>query len=320
MFEVLDTVKSVVEKSRHVQIDREALKKFSHEVATHDIPTSTWDVDHHFKGNDDETVAYLLVVDAVNFCFWPPAGEQKWEISYEGRRYSGYYGLAVSIKRALESQIPLKEATFLASLTRKDLKEVFAGKGVLQLEEQRLLNLQETGRVLLDKYSGRASELVAAAEGSALKLVRKLAADFSSFRDQAIYRGQQIFFYKRAQLFASDLHGAFGGEGLGSFSDMEELTAFADYKLPQVLRHVGALIYSQGLAGKVDLMMPLEPESEEEIEIRANTVWAVELICQEMKRLGKGVRASEIDWLLWNLGQDDEFRAKPYHRTVTTFY
>jgi hypothetical protein len=101
---------------------------------------------------------------------------------------------------------------------------------------------------------------------------------------------------------------------------MEELTAFADYKLPQVLRHVGALIYSQGLAGKVDLMMPLEPGSEEEIEIRANTVWAVELICQEIKRLGNEVRASEIDWLLWNLGQDDEFRAKPYHRTVTTFY
>jgi len=39
-----------------------------------------------------------------------------------------------------------------------------------------------------------------------------------------------------------------------------------------------------------------------------------------MKRLGKDVTASEIDWLLWNLGQDDQFRAKPYHRTVTTFY
>jgi hypothetical protein len=47
---------------------------------------------------------------------------------------------------------------------------------------------------------------------------------------------------------------------------------------------------------------------------------AVELIRQEMNRLGKEVTASQIDWLLWNLGQDDRFRAKPYHRTVTTFY
>jgi Queuosine salvage protein len=320
MFEVLETVKHVVDKSRHVQIDREALKNFSHDLAARGIPAPTWDADHHFKGNDEETVAYLLVVDAVNFCFWPPAGKQKWEISYKGRRYSGYYGLAASIKKALGSQIPLTEASFLASLTLEHLQEVFAGTGVLQLEEQRLRNLQEMGRVLLDKYRGRTSELVAAAEGSALKLVRTLAADFSSFSDRAIYHGQRIFFYKRAQLFASDLHGAFGGKGLGSFCDVEELTAFADYKLPQVLRHVGALIYSQGLAEKVNLMMPLEPGSEEEIEIRANTVWAVELICQEMKRLGKEVHASEIDWVLWNLGQDDRFRAKPYHRTVTTFY
>jgi hypothetical protein len=121
-------------------------------------------------------------------------------------------------------------------------------------------------------------------------------------------------------LFAADLHGALEGKGLGSFSDMEELTAFADYKLPQVLRHVGALEYSPGLAERVDRMVYLKAGSEDEVEIRANTIWAVELICREMKRLGKDVTASEIDWLLWNLGQDDQFRAKPYHRTLTIFY
>jgi hypothetical protein len=71
---------------------------------------------------------------------------------------------------------------------------------------------------------------------------------------------------------------------------------------------------------KVDRMVQLDPGSEEEVEIRASTIWAVDLIRKEMKRLGKEVRASEIDWLLWNLGQDDSYRAKPYHRTVTIFY
>jgi hypothetical protein len=101
---------------------------------------------------------------------------------------------------------------------------------------------------------------------------------------------------------------------------MEELTVFADYKLPQVLRHVGVLQYASDLAEKVDRMVSLDPGSEEEVEIRANTIWAVELIRQEMKRLGKDVRSSDIDWLLWNLGQEDRFRAKPYHRTVSLFY
>jgi hypothetical protein len=174
--------------------------------------------------------------------------------------------------------------------------------------------------VLLGNYNGRASDLVSAAGGSAVKLVRLLAADFPSFRDQATYHGQEVFFYKRAQLFAADLHGSLGGKGLVSFRDIEELTAFADYKLPQVLRHVGVFEYAPGLAEKVDRMIHLAPGSEEEVEIRSSTIWAVELIRQEMKRLGTDVHASEIDWLLWNLGQDDEFRAKPYHRTVTTCY
>jgi hypothetical protein len=320
MFEVLETAKDVAEKSRYVRINHEALKKFSQELAERGTPIPAWDAEHHFKGNDEETIAYLLAADTVNFCFWPPPGEEKWEISYRGKKYSGYFGLSVSLKKALESEIPLTDASFLASLTLKQLKDVLAGKGLLQLMKERLLNLQELGRVLLDKYNGRASELVAAAGGSAIKLVRMLAADFTSFCDQATYQGQKAYFYKRAQLFAADLHGALGGKGLGSYSDMEELTAFADYKLPQVLRHVGALGYSPGLAERVDRMAHLDPGSEEEVEIRANTIWAVELIRREMKRLGKHVIASEIDWLLWNLGQNDRFRAKPYHRTITIFY
>ena len=320
MFKVLETAKNVAENSRHVRINQEALKEFTQELAGRSTPIPAWDAEHHFQGNDEETVAYLLVVDTINFCFWPPPGSEKWEITYRGNKYSGYYGLSVSLKKAMESKIAATDPSFLASLTRKQLNDLLAGTGVLQLMEERLRNLKELGRVLLEKYRGKASELVAVAGGSALKLATTLAADFSSFRDVATYEGQKVFFYKRAQLFAADLHGALEGKGLGSFSDMEELTAFADYKLPQVLRHVGALDYSPGLAERVDRMVYLNAGSEEEVEIRAHTIWAVELIRREMQRLGKEVSASQIDWLLWNLGQDDQFRAKPYHRTLTAFY
>ena len=101
---------------------------------------------------------------------------------------------------------------------------------------------------------------------------------------------------------------------------MSELTAFADYKLPQVLRHLGVLKYTRTLSKKVDQNILLGPGSPDEVEIRANTIWAVELIRQTMAREGKGLRAFEIDWILWNLGQEREFRTKPYHRVVTIFY
>jgi hypothetical protein len=320
MLGVLETAKHVAEKSRHVRIEPEALRRLSRELARGSIPIPGWDDEHHFRGDDEATLAYLLVLDAINFCFWPPPGRDKWEISHEQSAYSGYYALSVSLKKALESGIPLTDARFLASLTLHQMKEILSGRGVLQLIEQRLENLRELGRVLLENYDGKASQLVAAARCSAVALARLLATNLTSFRDEAVYQGEKVFFYKRAQLLAADIHGAFAGKGWGSFGDVEELTAFADYKLPQVLRHVGVLDYSAPLAKRIDELIYLDPGSPEEVEIRANTIWAVEMIRQELERLGRKLRAFEIDWILWNLGQDDEFRQKPYHRTVTIFY
>ena len=45
----------------------------------------------------------------------------------------------------------------LEALQVKRLRDVLSGTGVLQLVRERLHNLRELGRVLLDKYSGRAS-------------------------------------------------------------------------------------------------------------------------------------------------------------------
>ena len=101
---------------------------------------------------------------------------------------------------------------------------------------------------------------------------------------------------------------------------MDKLTSFADYKLPQVLRHLGVLHYAPALARRVDQKELIDPGSPEEVEIRASTIWAVELIRQELAHSGKILKAFEIDWILWHMGQDLEFRVKPYHRTVTVFY
>ena len=64
----------------------------------------------------------------------------------------------------------------------------------------------------------------------------------------------QVLFYKRAQIFVADVFGAFQGQDLGRFSDIQELTMFADYRVPVVLRLKGILEYSTPLATKVSLV------------------------------------------------------------------
>jgi len=320
MSEVLETVRKVAKKSIHVRIDEGALGRFSRKLVADGIEVPPWDSFHHYDDGREETVAYLLVLDSLNFCFWPPPGEVKWEIEYESKRLSGYVALAASLKRAVESGIPITKAGFVAEISSGELKRILEGQGRLQLPAQRLAILHELGRVLAGEFNGKAHHLVESAGRSTIRLARLLAEKLPSFRDVAEYGGDQVFFYKRAQIFAADLYGTFRGKDWGDFTDMDRLTAFADYKLPQVLRHLGILHYTRDLAEKVDQQVLLEPGSPEEVEIRGNTIWAVELIRQEMNRKGKGLRAFEIDWVLWNLGQQERFRAKPYHRTATIFY
>ena len=320
MWEVLETAKSVSEESRLVRIDKQALGRFSRKLLAKGIELPPWDSHHHFYDGGKDTVSYLLVLDTLNFCFWPPPGKAKWGIEYKSEKLSGYYALAASLKKALEAGVPITDAGYLAQLSFDELKQILGGRGELQFLRHRLHNLNELGNVLLSEYGGKAHKLVDSAGKSALKLVKLLAEKLPSFRDVAKYQGQKVVFHKRAQIFAADLYGAFEGKKWGDFTDMNELTAFADYKLPQVLRHLGLLHYARALEQKVDQKVFLDAGSLEEVEIRANTIWAVELIRQELDQTGKGFGAFEIDWILWDLGQHREFKAKPYHRTVTIFY
>jgi hypothetical protein len=320
MFEVLETSQNVANKSVYVWIDENAVEDLCKTWVEKGIGAPPWDSFHHFEGASEDTVAYLFVLDALNFCFWPPPGKARWEIEYGSRRYSGYYALSLSLKRAIGSGIPITKAGFLADITPEDLKQVLRGKGELQLLKERVEILRELGQVLLDEYHGKASEFLEAAENSAVALVYLASQKLSSFRDVATYGRDEVFFYKRAQILGSDLYGAFNGADRGHFIDADKLTTFADYKLPQVLRHLGVLCYKPDLTRKVDHGILLEGGSIEEVEIRANTIWAVELIRQELESMGRTLRASEIDGILWKMGQYEAFRAKPYHRTVSIFY
>lgn len=301
-------------------IDQEALKRFCEDLIRKDPQLPPWEAKYHFYDGGIETVSYFLVLDSVNFCFWPLPGSPKWEVVVESERLSGYYALAACLKKAFVSGLPIGNADYLTSLTTERLKQVLNGTGELQLMEQRVHILHELGQVLRSEYQGKAHRLVEAASGSALQLANILSRELSSFRDEAFYRGRRIFFHKRSQILAADIYGAFGGKSWGAFSDMAQLTAFADYKLPQVLRHLGIFQYSDELARRIDGFRLIEAGSLEEVEIRANTVFAVELIRQELARSGGKWKAFEIDWILWNLGQADPFRERPYHRTVTIFY
>ena len=135
----------------------------------------------------------------------------------------------------------------------------------------------------------------------------------------ASFRKREIRFLKRAQICVADIYGSFSGKGWGAFSDFDRLTAFADYKLPQVLRHFNVLEYDPTLAERIDNQELLEPGSEEEVELRAATIWSCELLRREMAVRNRPMSAAAIDQRLWLLGQHT-LELRPYHRVRTIYY
>ncbi|MCZ7573043.1 MAG: queuosine salvage family protein [Ardenticatenaceae bacterium] len=299
------TTGAVVRLARHVHIDPLAVERVARELADHRRRPAGWDDVHHFRDGGPLTVQYLLVLDTLNFCFWPAP---EWD----------YQRLALALKRATDQDPGWLDADRLSRLTGAELTGRLGG--ALPLLDERVRLLREAGAVLDERWGGQAAALVEAAHGSAAALVALVAAEFPGFRDHAIYEGKQIFFYKRAQIFVGDLWGSFAGELWGSFDDIGDLTMFADYRVPQLLRERRVLRYGPRLAAAVDTGRLIPAGSDFEVELRAATVQAVELLREHLEGRGHPLTSLTLDWLLWQEGEARQRELKPHHRTLTIFY
>ena len=95
---------------------------------------------------------------------------------------------------------------------------------------------------------------------------------------------------------------------------------FADYRVPQVLRSYKVLEYSPQLSKDIDEKVEIPYGSQGEIEIRACTIVAVEMLGELLGKLGKPFKTVEIDWMLWQMGEARLDSLAPHHRTRTIFY
>jgi len=313
---VLEGARFVCERASHVSLDSDSLHNLALELLP--VPSPTWDIRHHFADGTSRTVSYLLLVDALNFCFFP---DPRWQVAVDGEMLQGYFALTTILKRAFEEKAPVTEFRRLAHIGEGEARDLLQGTpriGVVPLLTERVGILREIGEGVTALHGGDPARLVLDAQGSAERLVRQLVQAFPSFRDEATYDGEKIPFYKRAQIFAGDLHSSFRGEFFGRFADVASLTAFADYKIPQILRACGVLRYSPSLADGVDRKDWIAAGSPQEVEIRAATVWSVELLRRELVRLRRPLLATEIDWLLWQASQSRAM--PPHHCTLTTSY
>ncbi|XP_027361831.1 queuosine salvage protein-like isoform X2 [Abrus precatorius] len=272
--------------SSHVVVDSAGIEKVVNTIES--IPKVEWDFEGiHYFDNGPLTVQYLFVLDALNFCFWPDK-----DLSYDH--------LASGLKAALQNDKSVFDADRLQKYTGPQLRELLRWPRPLPLEDERVRLLHEVGIELERNFEGKASNLVECCGKSAVSLVALVARHFPGFRDHSVYKGRQVFLYKRAQIFAADLWGAFRGQGYGEFKDINSLTIMADYIVPAVLRQFGVLKYSSTLASIIEASGEIGPGTEEEVELRACSIHAVEKMRELIsKKSGRQCGAGSLALGFW---------------------
>ncbi|KAL4644646.1 hypothetical protein ACB092_02G179500 [Castanea dentata] len=282
MDDVRATSAWVATHSSHVVVDSAGIEKVVDSIGP--IPKVEWDFEGiHYFDNGPLTVQYLFVLDALNFCFWPDK-----ELNYDH--------LASGLKAALQNDQSAFDADRLQKYTGPQLRELLKWPRPLPLEDERVRLLHEVGCELERSFDGKASNLVKSCGKSALNLVALVTRHFPGFRDHSLYKGHQVFLYKRAQIFVADLWGAFKGQAYGQFNDIGSITIMADYIVPAVLRQLGVLRYSSTLASTIEANSEIGPGSEEEVELRACSVHAVE----KMRELISMKSGKQVQSSFWN--------------------
>ncbi len=135
----------------------------------------------------------------------------------------------------------------------------------------------------LQNYQCNFTKCIAEANHSAAALVNILADNFPCFNDVVCFeRRKSVRFLKRAQICVADLWAAFDGEGFGQFDDIEKITMFADYRVPQMLNTLGCLWYSPQLDNAIRQKKLIESGHSWEIQLRGMSDFSIRTLIADV--------------------------------------
>jgi hypothetical protein len=121
----------------------------------------------------------------------------------------------------------------------------------------------------MQKYQCSFTQCIEAVDHSAAALVNLLVRDFPCFNDEVCFENRKsVRFLKRAQILVADLWACFDGESYGEFNDIDKITMFADYRVPQILNTLGCLWYSPLLDHAIRQKKLIESGHTWEIQLR----------------------------------------------------
>ena len=274
--------------------------------------------EYHYRNpdNQEDVINYIFELDSINFASgYFRLAKSLYNIDIN------YYAIADMLKHAFEAG-DINTPTKWQNISPSDFFKY------LNLEENKYPKIDEivyscieahkdTGDLLVNNYSGSTVNFIEDCNFSATEIAFRLS-QLPKFNDIFHYKERNIAILKRAQILPADIDLIYRPY----LNDIENLTIFADNVVPHTLCYDDVLIYSDELKDKIDRKIPIQNGCDDEIELRACSIHAVELMKQYLhEQSNTNIRSVDLDRLLWHRGQDEiEFTSKTTHVTESYFY
>lgn len=323
-------------------INRDKLNEVAAEFSRKSITPPDWRLPM-FPLDDETFVEFIGVGNAINFSYTNLSTHRKFTIEYpvgSDTFFKSSDAMWASLLRSIEDGADILNPGFLENLTMQHMLHIFRHAqprnpnfiaDSLPMLEARLECLRNIpvifniAGVASFKELFEKSDYHAFEHGGNLGVVDRLLVSSSEFFDAAVVDGKHLLpFQKRAQLLPLMYQGrALSSKGsLPLIQDVSEIGPISDYQVPNALRELEILEYCEHLSDILDKRVELLSGSEEEIEIRVQTVHALCALLEEINAFKKATHRKqitmvELDFLIWKAGRASDF---PHHIIMTTDY
>ena len=308
----MNNIKYVVENSDNVKIN---MNNISSLIGTmKDSNYVHWSSKDEAFNNftEEERIIFSFLLESINFCFW---SNYNWKIKYKGKEYFGSDTLLLTLLNDVKKGVLELNLDDLVNVSREDFNLILKSNDQYpDMMDERYKSFKDTVNTM---YNNKNFWKELYSIKSDLELETFISDNFNNFKDVSNYKDRLIIFNKRCRLVIADLF--YTSKTIhNNVGNINNIMGCADYSLPRYFREIGVLEYSDELAKMIDAGTEIEHNSNYEVEIRANTLYVLEIIKKELNKKNIIVSSIELDNILWNISREKR-NTNPHH-TVSIYY
>ena len=321
---VVESVIPVINNSVYVSTDIEQISQVASWMAYEEFPSRNSGQESYKKFEAEDHIKSTMLMSCINFAFTDFDTQVKYEVEHNGAILSDSEAVIHQVNNTIASGNDISDGEVMAGLSLTDLENIFVGNIEMPMLKERVEILNNVGKKLVDSYEGSWIKFINSCSPNLYHkgegLVEKLVTEFPRFNDVTNFEGNEVKFYKLAQLGYWGIYASLGNSDYFEIQDINRMSAFADYIVPVALRLFGIINYVDELDNAINKGIEIPESSTKEVEIRAHSLYATAILTEEINKLrpvSEAIIIPQLDWRLWKTYHATHW---PHHLTKTIMY